>query len=382
MKNVLIVAQAITQDYLDVLTAALGSAIHVDVMTGSKISGNVICSPKHDPRSLRTRFECWFRHYRFVNRWMRKNRQKKYDLIFMVSNPPINSYIGLKLKKQFQAPVLYMNWDLYPQCIEYMIKNPIAQFICRLWHGWNSRNYPKIDKILTIGNIIAESINKDLKQKVDIGVIPIAVDTKQLKPIRKEENPFCREHGLTEDFVVLYSGKMGYGHNIELILEAAEKLKEHSKIRFVFIGEGPKYALAEQFVKEHGLNNTLLFPLQPEDVFPFSMACGDVGIVSQESSMAQLFMPSKTYSMMACGMAIVGICSGHDDLQQLISTSCCGEVIDRPDSDMLADVLLHVYQNRELLEKYQKNALHVVRNKYARNVVVRQYADMFRNYLR
>lgn len=382
MKNILIISQVITQLYVDTLTAALGNDVHIDIITGSRVRGNVISTAKHEPESFRSRFCCWMKHYRFVKTWMRENKERKYDFIFMTSNPPINSYIGMKLKRQFHAPLLYMNWDLYPQCIEYIIKSPIVKPVCKLWHWWNNRNYCKIDQILTIGKVISESINKELKQKLDIKVIPIMVDTEQLKPVSKEENPFCIEHGLINKFVVLYSGKMGYGHNIEMILKAAEMLKDYENIAFVFIGEGPKYMETERFIKEHELRNAMLLPFQPDEIFPYSMACGDVGVVSQEMSMAHLFMPSKTYSMMASGMAIIGICSEHDDLQSLICESQCGKSITSLDEKELVHAILEMYQEKEQLEVYKRNSLREVRDKYSKEAIVKRYEKLFYNYLR
>ena len=381
MKQVLIVAQVIPQWYVDTLTEAFGKNTKIDIITGSNVAGNVIPSPQYDASSFKSRLICWWRHFRFMSKWMRKNADKRYDAIFAISNPPINSYLGLKLKKRFHAPFFYMNWDLYPQCIEYMIHNPAVKLVCRQWHHWNSRNYPKIDCMLTIGDVVAESINQDLTRKIPIHVIPIATDTKRLKPIAKAENPFCVEHGLTDKFVVVYSGKMGYGHNIEVILKAAETLQEQEQIQFVFIGEGPKYQVVQDFIREHGVKNILLLPLQPEETFPLSMACGDIGIVSQEASMAHLFMPSKTYSMMACGMAIVGICSEHDDLQQMIETMQIGTCVYGSKDKELADAILDLYHNRDKLQEMQNRALLAARERYSKSMVVEAYSQLFQQYL-
>ena len=377
MRRVLLISQVIPQWYVDLLAKALGEDTQIDIITGSQVRGNVIQSPKHEPASFKSRLICWRKHLRFVKHWAAQNRNAKYDLIFAISNPPINSYIGLKLKKQFQAPFVYMNWDLYPQVIEQSIANPLVQLVCRAWHWWNSRNYLKIDRMLTIGDVMAESLVKPLKTPIPVDVLPIAVDTDYLKPIPKEQNPFCIRHGLTDKFVVLYSGKMGVGHNIELILEAAEKLKGNKDICFVFIGEGPKYSVVENFIAEHNSENIKLFPLQPNDVFPYSMTCGDVGIVSQEAEMAHLFMPSKTYSMMACGQAIVGIGTDHDDLYRLIKTEKIGVSVTEANADMLVTSINDLFCDQAVLTKYQKNARATAEEKFGLDAIQDRYSRLF-----
>lgn len=382
MKNVLVVSQVIPQWYIDTLRNALGEESHIDVITGSDVTGvNVIPSPRHDARSFKSRLICWVKHYRFIKKWMNSNKHTHYDLIFAVSNPPINAAIGLKLKKLFDAPFVYMNWDLYPQVIEYGVRNVVGKTVSRLWHRWNNRNYPKIDRMLTIGNVMAETINNSLERKIKIDVLPVAVDTVRLRPIEKANNPFAVEHHLTDKFVVLYSGKMGVGHNIELILAASQQLKQYSEIKFVFIGDGPKYEVVKRFMAENNSPNILLLPLQQEEMFPFSIACGDIGIVSQEASMAHLFMPSKTYSMMACGEAIIGIGSEHDDLKCLIERTNVGFNISRKDVRYLANCILKLYDNCEMLNSFKSNARRIAESEYSISVMQSRYSKLFNRLL-
>jgi glycosyltransferase involved in cell wall biosynthesis len=245
-----------------------------------------------------------------------------------------------------------------------------------LWSRWNEKNYSKIDAMLTIGERMAKSINAGFRNPLSITVIPIAVDTDYLKPMNKHVNPFCIENSLEDKFVVLYSGKMGIGHNIELILQVADRLKEYEDICFVFIGEGPKYALVEQYLASHSGENVKLFPLQPDDIFPYSMSCGDIGIVSQEASSAHLFMPSKTYSMMACGEAIVGICTDGDDLHILLKNQIGGAVLDRS-PNTLANMILRFYKNTMLLEDYKKKAREQAVCQFDRRVITKKYREFF-----
>lgn len=380
-KRILIVSQVIPQWYVDLLTSVFDRDDIIDIITGSTVKGNVISSPKHDPTSLKSRAVSWFNHYRFMMRWIRKNKQSKYDLIFAVSNPPINPYIGLKLKRVYNAPFVYMNWDLYPQVIKASIKNPISNVCCKLWSSWNSRNFHKIDRIITIGDVMASSLNEDIKNKVDVSIIPIGVNTQVLKPIDKSLNKFCVENDLVNKFVVLYSGKMGIGHNIELILEAAKKLEHNSNIVFVFIGFGPKYKIVEDYISINSSINVKLFPLQDEDTFPLSMACGDIGIVTQESSMAHLFMPSKVYSMMACGEAIVGLCTDHDDLNSLVMCENVGLTVTSNSVDELVDVITKLSSDCIILNSYKKQSRKIAIEKYELSIIKSKYIQLFNDVL-
>lgn len=377
----MIVSQVIPQWYVDVLTDALGNDAQLDIITGSSVKGNIISSPPHDAKNLKSRLVCWLKHFRFINKWINKNRNIHYDLIFAISNPPINSYVGLNLKRVFKAPFIYMNWDLYPQIIRATIKNPLVKIVCKLWGVWNSHNYPRIDKILTIGPVMASSLVKDIKNKIELEVIPVAVDTNRLKPIPKNENPFCIKYLLTDKFVVLYSGKMGIGHNIEMILEAAVKLQDNQSIQFVFIGEGPKYKFIEQFIEENKSKNILLLPLQDDEIFPQSMACGDIGIVALEESVSHLFMPSKVYSMMACGEAILGVCTDNDDLFNLIEGNLIGFAITNKSAETVALKITELYKENDKLENFKRKSRKLTVELYDYSSVTKQYQYLFKRYI-
>ena len=373
-RNILIISQVIPQWYVDLLTKSLGPDSQIDIITGSNVHGRIIKSPTFNSSSFKSRLVSWYRFYRFVTKWAARNTTK-YDLIFATSNPPINSAIGLKLKKNFGAPFVFMSWDLYPQVIRAAIHNPVATVVCRAWSSWNARNYPKIDRILTIGSVMASSIKADINKNIDVRVIPIGVDTEQMKPIAKQDNLFCIQNGLIDQFVVLYSGKMGIGHNIEMILSAAESLKDHEDITFIFIGEGPKYKIVEEYEKR--LKNIKLFPWQSDDIFPFSMACGDIGIVTQEISMSHLFMPSKVYSMMACGEAVIGICTGNDDLSALIKEEGIGLTVTDDEPNTLRDKILTIYSDESKRNCFNGNSRKVAVEKYDLSVIKGRYSDLF-----
>lgn len=377
MKKVLIVSQVITQTYYDLLIKSLHGC-EVTLITGSEIQGDrIIKSPQHDPLSTKSRLKCWIKHYKFIMRWIHDNKGVKYDLVYATSNPPINSYIGIKLSKLFGCAFIYMNWDLYPQVIEGAINNPVARLICKMWRYWNKNNYPKIDCILTLGEGMAESIKEYMNKQVSVKVIPLGVDVDYLRPIKKNDNIFCVEHKIDNKFIVLYSGKMGRGHNIELILEAATCLEKYKDILFLFIGNGEKRKLVEDYIKSNKSDNVMLMDLQSDKIFPFSQASGDLCVVSQEKKMAKLFMPSKAYSALACGQGIIGICSNDDDLGKLINKYNVGKVVSNDKDREFADIVLFYYNNTVILNELGEQSRRVAEENFSLNNISYMYKDLF-----
>lgn len=376
--KVLVLNQKVTDSYMDVIKAALPHDAEITLITGSQMERYAyVKAPAHNPDSLMGRMKCWLQFYRFVMKWAKQQKQSSYDLIYATSNPPINGLLGVRLKKVLKAKFVYMNWDLYPQVIENSMKGLIPTVFSALWHGMNRIVYPKVDQMVTIGEVMSQTINEPLKQKIDVAVVPMYTDTQRLHPIPKKDNAFCIQQGISDKFVVLFSGKMGLGHNIELLLEASQLLREEKDILFLLIGHGQKYDMVEKWIAEHQPSNVRLLPLQPEEVFPLSMAAGDIGFISQEKEAAKCFMPAKTYDMMACGMALITYSEGTDDLTNLVRSRKLGMAMTNNDPRELADNILKLYQDRELLAEYGTNSRNATMREFDIQPIVKRYGAVF-----
>lgn len=381
--KVLILSQAISEGYVAILKAALPEECKIDIITGSKLKHySYIEAPAHNPNSLKSRLRSWYQYYRFVTRWAKANTARRYDFIFATSNPPINSYLGVQLKKKLRSRFIYMNWDLYPQVIENIMSGFIPATLSRVWHFMNGRIYPKIDQMLTIGEVMGETINERFDKKLPVQIVPMFTDIQRLKPLEKKENQFCVDNGLSDKFIVLYSGKMGLGHNLEVLLESSRKLRKYEDILFLFIGHGQKYEMVETWIKEENPPNVKLLPLQPPDVFPLSMASGDIGFISQEKSAAKCFMPCKTYDMMACGMAILAYSEGKDDLSLLIKRCDMGGSISENSPEKLAAVIEGIYLDRVKKEKYGMNARRFAVEEFDVSIVSEKYRTVFSQFIK
>jgi glycosyltransferase involved in cell wall biosynthesis len=352
----------------------------MDIITGSNLQENgFVKAPSHKANSVFSRLFSWYAFYKFVNKYTRKNKNEKYEFIFATSNPPINSYLGLKLKKRFNTNFVFMNWDLYPQVIESSMKGIIPKIISKFWHYKNSRIYPKIDRMITIGEVMGQTINASLEKKIPIDIIPMFTDTQQLQPIPKSKNEFCIKNNLVDKFIVLYSGKMGLGHNLKILLNASTYLSGYNDILFLFIGYGQQYNFIEKWISENKVKNIRIMPLQSEKDFPKSMASGDIGFVSQEKAASKFFMPAKTYDMMSCGLAILAYSEGNDDLSNLVKSHQIGKTLSQNDPEHLSKLIKELYLNKNLLNLYKENARKTAIELFDIEPVTSKYRKAFKN---
>ncbi|MDR0790148.1 MAG: glycosyltransferase family 4 protein [Bacteroidales bacterium] len=164
----------------------------------------------------------------------------KYDVL-LVESPPlflgITAYLLSRCKK---AKMVFNVSDLWPESAEKLglISN---RFFLRMATILEEFCYRKSALISgqtqgIVSNIKARFPQKNvhwLKNGVDISKY---VENDLTNPVS-----FRQEKGFeTADFILLYGGIIGYAQGLDVILQAAEILKDKRDIKFVLLGNGPE----------------------------------------------------------------------------------------------------------------------------------------------
>ena len=220
---------------------------------------------------------------------------------------------------------------------------------------------------------MADLIESSLDPSREVLVVPPWVDTEKIKPLESSLNPYLDKFVNKNDFVVLYSGNMGHSHDIDSVLRAAEILQGKKNIKFIFIGEGDKKNDIETFVQKKNLNNISLFHFQPEDMLPFTLTLADISIVSLDEGMESLMIPSKLFSYLSAGSAIISISNENSELSDIINSGSCGLIVKPGNPDILANSIFSLYNDRDKLEILKLNSRELAVSKYTRKVVTEEF---------
>ena len=232
--------------------------------------------------------------------------------LFLTTNPPFAPLIPLFCSNSYTLLV----YDVYPDVLtEFKILRKDSFFV-KLWQNANRKVYAKADQLFTISEGMKSCMEFYSGDRM-VKVVPVWTDNKFLKPISKKENPFVISQGLENKFVVLYSGNLGYTHDLDVIIEIAAKIK-HTDLFFLIIGEGDKKSQLQQKISDHGLTNCRILPLQPIEILPYSLATADLGIVSLGKGASMLSVPSKTFNLMSVGVPLLCIASKESELSGLV----------------------------------------------------------------
>ena len=126
----------------------------------------------------------------------------------------------------------------------------------------------------------------------------------------------------------MYSGNLGFTQRFDLVLQAADQLRDHENIVFVFVGNGVKRGELDNEVQRRGLSNVLFVEYQPRSRLAESLSAADVHFVLLDGKLTQYMMPSKIYGALASGTPVIGIGSEQSPLADRPMTSHLAEIIE------------------------------------------------------
>ena len=249
--------------------------------------------------------------------WFLKTRYRN-SFLFIVSNPPLAVFIPLFCNN----PFLLLIYDIFPDAIINSKLIDKTSVIAKIWNAANKVIFYKARRIITISDGM-KHILQQYHTNIKIDVIPIWANTKLFTKVTKDENFFLLEQGLTDKFVILYSGNLGYSHDVEVIVELAEMLQDVD-VFFLIIGSGGKYSNISNQINLRGLTNCRILPLQPSNILPYSFSAADIAIVTLSKNASNLSVPSKTYNYLSVGAPLLCIAEQDSELGKLVSKYSIG----------------------------------------------------------
>ena len=284
-------------------------------------------------------------------------RLRQSDLIVASTNPPLLPFVTWVFTRITRNKYFVIVYDIYPDVLEQKGLLARSGMIFKTLQFLNNVALANSAAIVTLNSGMQRKLATNLKRaQKTIHILEPWVDLKKIAPLRKRDNQLAKKLGLEKKFVVLYAGNMGFSHDIESILGAAGQLKSVKGIKFLFVGDGYKSNLVNEYLAQFPNENVKLLPPQSDFVFPSVLNLADISIASVDVGFEDLMIPSKVFSYMASGSAVIGIVKSPSVLAELIKLNKCGSHVSPQSVDMLAHEILRLFQNRTKLKTMKINA--------------------------
>lgn len=303
----------------------------------------------YDKSSIFSRIWTWLVAYIQIVYRLKTKYRKAY--VVYVTNPPLSYWAALFNSNPFSI----IEYDIYPDALKNIgVKE--SNIVSRIWTKINRHVFRQADNIFTLSDGMRDLLSKYVPVE-KIKVIHNWSSNSDLKPIDKSLNPFRIKHNLNDKFVVMYSGNIGYTHNVELIIDLAIKLKDNPDFYFVIIGDGGKKQDLIDISIANNLSNCLFLDWLPVADLKYSLAAADLSIITLTEETALVSVPSKTYNLLAVGSPLLCIAPKQSEIARLVFDSKCGMVYEKTEVDAMCDFIMSLRTNEGLYRKISYNSL-------------------------
>lgn len=302
------------------------------------------------------------------------------DVILVYSPPLPLGVTGFWLGLIKRCPVVVNIQDLYPQTVIDLglLKNKFLIAVSRRMERFIYRRSDAIT-VHSTGNqayVRANGANDNL-----VEVVHNWVDTDGIKPAGKENDFYCK-YGLEGKFVVSFAGVMGFAQGLDVVIGAADILKELKELQFVLVGDGVKKPVLEAQAKEKNLANILFVPTQPLSIYPQILHASDLCLVTLKKDLATPVVPGKMLSIMAAGRPVVASLPLGGDAPKIINECRCGVAVEAGRADQLASAILKLYNNQSLREEMGRAGREAAVMLFSRASCVDRYEQIFNSLTR
>lgn len=348
--------------------------IEIEYWNGMKIVR--VQLPQVNKRSKLSRMKYILQYFVLANIALLK--EKKVDLIYTISQPPIlGGLIGTIGKFLKRSKHIYNIQDFNPE--QAAAVNYTGGTVHKIAKQIDQLNCRYSDHIILVGNDMKQTLKNRFgtNHQLSHSVINNWTDENEIVPLSKKDahvSAFLKEHHLEDKFIIMYSGNLGLYYDLENLIKVSSTLQSIPDIHFLYIGEGASKKEMQDYVSKGNLKNVTFLPYQPKEFIKYSLNVADVHLVVNQKGIKGVSVPSKIYGVMAAGKPILGVLEQDSEAEFLISTSHSGLVSEPQDYVHFVENIKTIYnltneerqemgmRGRQYLDAYLKKELSL--NKY------------------
>ncbi len=374
-ETLVIVNQSTGNLTIDICNAFVGKYKKIILITGKVNKGitpldrsiEVRKIIPYDKSSVFKRLNSWCRGSLQIKKHLKSIKETKDVLYF--TNPPMSYFWADKLSDRFGI----VEYDLYPDALRNV---HCPEFIIKWWAKRNKQIFAKCAGIITLSEGMKSQVTQYCNPDI-IKVVPnwSTIGTPEFVP--ENENPFIKSLGLEGKFIVMYSGNIGYTHNVETLIKVADNMKADEDIHFLIIGQGGKKSALQEMVKNLGLTNVTFHDYLPFHELKYSMNAASIGVVTLTPSTANASVPSKTYNNLGYGLPLLNIAPAGTEVEKLLKENSCGVSFQPEDINGISAFIRKCDKDRKYLSELKANAKTASQKFTSENA--KAYTKLFKN---
>jgi len=289
----------------------------------------------------------------------------RQDVVLFDSPPLFLVPLGLAIGRITKARTIMNVSDIWPR-VAVQLGYPIDRFSLQILSLLERFGYKSSDIVSATCPAAMRQIRSRFPQ-VETTVISSGVDLDIFRPLLKSPEVRTTFRASEGDFLVGYFGLHGLFQGLEVVIEAASRLRDHPRIKFIMVGDGPIKKSRMDLAKRRQLTNlTFKMPVTKEDIAIMLASC-DAALVPLAKELPET-MPSKIYEILASGIPV--IISGGCEGTTLVRQHNTGRIFPPLDADSLANVITDLASHPQELMQIKKNCLDLARHFDLKNTIL------------
>jgi len=296
---------------------------------------------------------------------------KKVDLVWGTTPPIFQAATAWLLARLKGAPFLLEVRDLWPAFAVAVgvLKNPFL-IKCSEWLErflYRNADWVMVNSPGYLSHVIALGAKH-------VSLLPNGSDPAMFDP-QDDGAEFKRQHGIGDQFVVLYAGAHGMSNDLGIVLEAATHLTSNPTIKIVLLGAGKEKPHLRDQAQNLNLKNVLfLEPISKENI-PGALAAADACLaILKPIEMYKTTYPNKVFDYMAAGRPVILAIDGV--IKDVVEESKAGIAVPPGDPIALANAIRDCAANPQKCRTMGMNGREAIETKFSRTAFAEEFTTL------
>ncbi len=303
----------------------------------------------------------------------------RFDFLFCESPPLFLGYSAMYLAKRKKAKLIFNVSDLWPESAE---KLGVVNNKTLLSFAYNLERKLYKKSVFVSGQ--TQGICKNIQQRfpeVKTYWLPNGVDISYYNPAETKAGNWREKHGFSsEDVLFLYAGIIGIAQGLEVILKAANVLRENKHLKFVLMGSGPEKEKLQNLKTELALNNVFFLEAVTKSEMPAVLKSVNASVIPLRK--LDLFLgaiPSKIFESLAMELPVLLGVDG-EARELFIQQGNCGYYFEPESPEGLVSAIRDLTADPENFTKFGKNGRAYVQRQFNRERIATDFLNQLKKY--
>ena len=230
-----------------------------------------------------------------------------FDVVVAMTSPPLISFLSTLAVPARASRLVFWCMDLNPD--EAIAAGWLREesLTARILSRMLSHSLQRASAVVALDRFMKSRIEGKGIDPEKIKIVPPWAHDDYVKFDFDGREQFRKIHGLSNKFVVMYSGNHSPCHPLDTLLATAEKLRDRAEIAFCFVGGGSEFRKVQERARSRSLLNVLCLPYQPLEKLSASLSAADLHVVVMGDKFVGIVHPCKIYNVVAVGSPLLYI---------------------------------------------------------------------------